>query len=420
MVLTAKIYFEQTYDDFYPAADRIYRIYGNYSMPGEEGGEPSLMLSGYTSGGVAPGLKTEIPAIEAATRFTVFNFSDKEDVFFTEDEERRSGKFIMADSCFFDVLPRPMLIGNAKEVLARPMYALVSETLARSIGHGENVVGKNIRLDSYPNNTIIIGGIFEEMPENSHIQYDAIVSLASISKFFWDGTDNWIGNERYGSFVKLHPSASPESITPAIEKAKGKYLDTESLQKAGYQVSYTLQPLTGLHSSDPATGRMSIMLALLAFALLFTAVMNYILIVISSMVGRSKQVAIQKCYGASGRNISGSILTETLLHLFLSLGIAVLFVIAFRTTAEELLNVRISSLLSWSSGVILTGVCLIVFIITGLIPSSLFSRIPVATAFRRYSKSKRHWKRALLLVQFTACTLLTILLIIIARQYHML
>lgn len=139
------------------------------------------------------------------------------------------------------------------------MYALVSETLARSIGHGENVVGKNIRLDSYPNNTIIIGGIFEEMPENSHIQYDAIVSLASISKFFWDGTDNWIGNERYGSFVKLHPSASPESITPAIEKAKGKYLDTESLQKAGYQVSYTLQPLTGLHSSDPATGRMSVM-----------------------------------------------------------------------------------------------------------------------------------------------------------------
>ena len=46
LVLTAKIYFEQTYDDFYPAADRIYRRYGNYSMPGEEGGEPSLMVSG--------------------------------------------------------------------------------------------------------------------------------------------------------------------------------------------------------------------------------------------------------------------------------------------------------------------------------------------------------------------------------------
>ena len=84
LVLIAKIYFEQTYDTFYPDADRIYRIYGNYSMPGEESGKP--MLTDYTSGGVAPGLKTEIPAIEAATRFTVFNFSDKEDVIFTEDK----------------------------------------------------------------------------------------------------------------------------------------------------------------------------------------------------------------------------------------------------------------------------------------------------------------------------------------------
>lgn len=418
LVLIAKIYFEQTYDTFYPDADRIYRIYGNYSMPGEESGKP--MLTDYTSGGVAPGLKTEIPAIEAATRFTVFNFSDKEDVFFTEDKERHAGKFIMADSCFFDVLSRSMLIGNAKEVLARPMYALVSETLARSIGHGDNVVGKSLRLDSYPDNTIIIGGIFEDLPENSHIQYDAIVSLASISKFFWDGTDNWIGNERYGSFVKLHSGSDPGKLVPAIKTAASKYLDTESLRESGVQVSYTLHPLTGLHSSDPTTKRMGIMLALLAFALLFTAVMNYILIVISSMVSRSKQVAIQKCYGASGRNISGSILTETLLHLLLSLGIAALFVILCRTTAEELLNVRITSLFSWSSVLILTGICLIVFFVTGLVPSSLFSRIPVATAFRRYTESKRTWKRALLFIQFTACTLLTILLIVIARQYYVL
>ena len=420
LILTAKIYFEQTYDNFYSDVDRIYRIYGNYSMPGEESSEPIPMLTDMISGGVAPGLKTEIPAIEAATRFTVFNFSDKEDIFFTEDKERHSGKFIMADSCLFDVLPRPMVIGNAKEVLARPMYALISETLANSIGHGKDVVGKSFRLDSYPNNTITIGGVFQDLPENSHIRYDAIVSLASVSKFMWDGTANWMGNERYSSFVKLRTGASSENLAPAILQAKDKYLDNDFLQKAGMQVSYLLQPLAGLHSNNPTTKRMGIMLALLAFALLFTAVMNYILIVISSMVGRSKQVAIQKCYGASGRNISGSILTETLLHLLLSLGVAALFVIVFRTSAEELLNVRISSLFSWSSGLILTGICLIVFIVTGLVPSSLFSRIPVATAFRRYTESKRNWKRALLFIQFTACTLLTTLLIVIARQYYVL
>ena len=44
LILTAKIYFEQTYDNFYSDVDRIYRIYGNYSMPGEESSEPSQCL----------------------------------------------------------------------------------------------------------------------------------------------------------------------------------------------------------------------------------------------------------------------------------------------------------------------------------------------------------------------------------------
>ena len=36
LVMIAKIYFEQSYDTFYPDADRIYRIYENYSMNGKE------------------------------------------------------------------------------------------------------------------------------------------------------------------------------------------------------------------------------------------------------------------------------------------------------------------------------------------------------------------------------------------------
>lgn len=35
LVMIAKIYFEQSYDTFYPDADRIYRIYENYSMNGK-------------------------------------------------------------------------------------------------------------------------------------------------------------------------------------------------------------------------------------------------------------------------------------------------------------------------------------------------------------------------------------------------
>ena len=38
----------------------------------------------------------------------------------TDTKMKYSGRCIIADSCFFDILPRPMLIGNAKEVLSTP------------------------------------------------------------------------------------------------------------------------------------------------------------------------------------------------------------------------------------------------------------------------------------------------------------
>ena len=64
LVMIAKIYFEQSYDTFYPDADRIYRIYENYSMNGKE--EDYYQVSG----AVAPAMRSEIPGVEDATRLT--------------------------------------------------------------------------------------------------------------------------------------------------------------------------------------------------------------------------------------------------------------------------------------------------------------------------------------------------------------
>ena len=46
--------------------------------------------------------------------------------------------------------------------------------------------------------------------------------------------------------------------------------------------------------------------------------MNYVLLVISSMVTRSKDVAIHKCYGATGWNITDMIFSEAFLNLLIS------------------------------------------------------------------------------------------------------
>lgn len=408
LVLISKAYFLQTYDDFFPNKERIYRITSNYTMEGrtEEYGK--------VSGGVAPAMQQEVPGVEVATRFTYVGYQ----TFFSPDKKRYGGTFIMADTCLFDVLSRPVITGNVKEILDRPLYALVSEKIARTIGNGKNVIGQTFQFDVFPGKSITIGGIFEDIPENSHLEYDIILSLSSLPHFFHDGRDNWLGNDRYMGYVRLAPGVQPDSLAPAIEKMHAKYVDPETLRKAGIGIRYTLMPLLSLHKDMPETKRMTTMLLLLAFTLLLTAIMNYILIVISTLIGRTREFAVYKCYGADSKNISRMIFYDTFLHLTLALITAMWVILLFRGTIEEILGTSLQALFTFRALMLLGGVCAAIFLITGLVPSYLFSRIPVASAFRTYRETKRTWKHILLFFQFSAASFLVILLILIAKQHN--
>ena len=170
LVLIAKIYFEQSYDSFYPNADRIYRLTGYTSNENES------KVSESVSAIVAPTMKEEVPGIEAATRLT--HIGGDRNKFITSDKRRYSiGGILMADSCLFDVLPRPVLSGDPKKVLARPGYAMISRSFAEKLGGIDRAEGTVIASDNKPEMTLTIGGVFEDPPENSHLRYDVLVTL---------------------------------------------------------------------------------------------------------------------------------------------------------------------------------------------------------------------------------------------------
>ena len=66
-VIIAEIYFEQTYDTYFPGWERTYQISEVGSMPSFNGSKPFSFNQ--TSGAIAPGVKDYAPMVEAATRF---------------------------------------------------------------------------------------------------------------------------------------------------------------------------------------------------------------------------------------------------------------------------------------------------------------------------------------------------------------
>lgn len=410
LVLISKVYFEMSYDDFYPDAENIYQIHTIGKAAEDE------FKYGQVSGGIAPAMSMEIPQIDAATRFTSIPSAG---TFYTVDKKPYSfSKAVLGDSCLFDVLPRPMIVGNPKEALSRPMQVLLSRSVAEKIAHPQDIIGKSIIINEYPGKELFIGGVFEDIPENTHYHYDFIVSMPSIEQFMWDGSMNFIGNDRYFAYVKFLPGVNPENLQENVQRMQEKYQDLEMLKEMGVEMSYTFEALLKLHKEMPEVKRMLLMLALLAFAVIFTAMMNYILIVISSMVNRTKDIAVDKCYGAKESDIAVKMMVETFVHLIFSLIIAASLIIIFRETIEELLSSSLSALFSFRSILLLISVCLSVFFITAIFPAKIISRTPVLSALRGYKESKRTWKLILLFFQFTAAAFLITLLAIIGRQYN--
>lgn len=407
LVLISKVCFERSFDKFYPDSDRIYRLHENIIRDGE------YKSYGQVSGGVATAMQVEIPEVEKATRLTYIG-GDKE-LFKTQDGNRYSARYVvMGDTNVFDLLPRPILIGDPKETLSRPGYVMISNRIAKLLGGAEQAVNKEFEFESSPGQTYTIGGVFEDVPENSHLCFEIVASLEGMSKW---SRENWLGNDRYLGYVKLYPGTDPESLTTAIREMQGRHCDLEEVKKAGIDLTYSLVPLMDMHSNSDEVKSMNSLLGFLAFVLIFTAAMNYVLIVIFTLINRTKEVAVHKCYGASDKNLFGMIMSETCLHMLISLLLAAFLIVLFRTKTEELLGATLGALFSTQTIVILIGVCIVIFFITGLIPTYMFLRIPVAAAFRNFKESRRYWKLCLLFIQFLATAYLVALLSVINKQY---
>lgn len=407
LVLISKVCFERSFDKFYPDSDRIYRLHENIIRDGE------YKSYGQVSGGVATAMQVEIPEVEKATRLTYIG-GDKE-LFRTQDGNRYSARYVvMGDTNVFDLLPRPILIGDPKETLSRPGYVMISNRIAKLLGGAEQAVNKEFEFESSPGQTYTIGGVFEDVPENSHLRFEIVASLEGMSKW---SRENWLGNDRYLGYVKLYPGTDPESLTTAIREMQGRHCDLEEVKKAGIDLTYSLVPLMDMHSNSDEVKSMNSLLSFLAFVLIFTAAMNYVLIVISTLINRTKEVAVHKCYGASDKNLFGMIMSETCLHMLISLLLAAFLIVLFRTKTEELLGATLGALFSTQTIVILIGVCIVIFFITGLIPTYMFLRIPVAAAFRNFKESRRYWKLCLLFIQFWPPAYLVALLSVINKQY---
>lgn len=408
-IVVAKIFIEVTYDSFYPDSDRIYLVYECVETNGEYREYP------VTPGAIGPGLKRYVPAVEAATRYD--EMTGHTTIRLTDGRSFEVDGVKMADSCFFDVVTRDISLGDPHEVLSVDGSCMIPASLARKIGNdpvGQTFVVPRLS-DTY---LFTIGGVYEDFPVNSTIDNSVFLSLASIGNFRYDGRENWMGNDHFITMAKLMPGTTPDETKPYIRRMLVDNIGEEDIDM--YNFNMMLRPIADYHWSSGSVRTMSWVLTLLAVVMLMSSALNYLLVVVGQMGRRAKEMAIRKCFGTGRAAIFGRVMGESIFFLAVSIGLAVLLVLCFSDECGRLMGYTAEQLFT-TSGVwaVEAGVCVVLLIVTGVVPAHMYCRTPVINAFRSNPRSRRRWKLGLLAVQFFASGMLVCLLALVMRQYRL-
>lgn len=401
ILIFAKQAFELNYDKCYEDYERLFLIKNTYVL--NDRIAESHITYGPVAGIIADAFPEEVESVTVTQQW----FGNRG---WYRGDNRLSCNSITGDSCLFTTLGIPVLAGNPNE-LNNPDVIFISRDFAREAFAGQDPIGQT--LVGNRELPMTVKGVYEDFPENSSLYgIQVVMSLASSFKYEW-GYWGMDGGDGYMSFVRLRHAADAEKVNARlVELVKRIVGDSDDLK-----LTIGLTPIKDYRmESNPNAMRTILILLTLGAAILFIVTLNYVLISISSIGRRAKSIGVHKCSGADGSKIFGMFILETGIILLISLACMTLLLINFRELVEDLLDVSLAGLFGWEN--LWASLCVVafLFVVGGVLPGQLFSRIPVTQVFRRYTEGKKSWKRPLLFVQFCGVAFIFGLLGVVLSQ----
>lgn len=409
ILLFSQIVFELSYENCYPEAERLAMVRAQITnlstgeIMGDDGTNYDYTVFAPTANAVAESMPEEVEYASCVLPEREYNIYYEEKLLSDVD-------YIYVDSCFFQVFGIPLLKGNLKDLII-PGSVFVSERFARETFADEDPVGKILSADKQ--NTFTIRGVYKDVPENTMLTHDFVVSIYNNNGGYQAG-NGWNGNDVFYTFLRLRRESDMDKVNDNIQRVIEKYTETTI---DDWKMDYSIIPLVKRHLDSPDVQKRLVIYGFLGFAIFFVAIMNYMLISIATLSRRAKSVGVHKCSGASSTNIFSMFLAETGILVILSVLLSFLLIFNAREMIEDLLSVRLSSLFTWGTLWVPLLTILVLFVLAGGIPGRLFSRIPVTQVFRRYTDGKKGWKRSLLFAQFTGVSFVLGLLLVTLLQY---
>jgi putative ABC transport system permease protein len=418
---------ELSYDRFHQNADRIYRVPISYS-----GSFASQHPSATNHPAIGPALKADFPEVEDFARLVraslfinaaTVSYEKTPDEPIAFNEER----IYLADQSFLTIFSFPMVEGVAETALREPKSAVITQTMARKYFGDEPALGKILDLNRL---NFKVTGVMRDIPENSHLQFDMLLSFSTLGEKF--GYDQWKWPEFY-NYVLLKPGTDPAALEAKFPDFMQKYLGP-IWEELKFKSAIYLQPITDIHLQSDLDLEQSVngnqrtvyFLTLLAVFVLIIAWINYVNLSTAKALERSKEVGLRKVSGATKRQLITQFFFDAFLVNLLAIGLAAILLVIGMPYFEHITGKDISGVLmsagAWHSftfwGLVI-GTLALGILIVGLYPALLLSSFNPAIVLKgKFYKSRSGiiLRQGLVVFQYVLSIFLIAGTITISRQ----
>jgi putative ABC transport system permease protein len=402
---------EFSFDRFHRNSGDIYRVMRAGELDGT--GQPVP----YLSAPYATALENDFPdAVSRAVRVLPTNgLVSYGAVAFTEK------KVYLADADFFELFDFKLVQGNSGDVLKDPGNVVLTRSTAKKYFGNEDPMGKVITVDK--EYRLKVTGIAEDVPANSHLNFDLVMPLSNFASQSWFSV--WNNNNLF-TYVQLAPGTDRKALSRAFHGFVQKYLPATTPEKA--KSTLVLSPLTGIYFEEAGPwdnvrhGSRNVVYIFISigFLILFIACINFMNLATARATERAREVGLRKVLGAVRKQLVVQFMGESFLLAIISCLLAMILLQLLMPAYQSILGYPLPAY--WSNPYLylfITGVILVVGILAGSYPALLLSSFSPIESLRgklKLGKGGSYFRKALVIFQFSSTVLLIIGMLIIGSQ----
>lgn len=419
---------ELSYDTYHSKSDRIYRVLADIKF------NTDAFKGSVTPAPLRDAMIQDFPEVETAMRFrSIGDFLvRKKD---QKADNIREQDLVYVDQEIFEVFDIPVISGDQSTALTELNSIVISQSVAKKyFPEMEDPVGQFLTFNNEWD--VKITAIIEDFPENSHFNYDFLITMESRSEA---KQSVWVSHNFHTYFVLAEGSdwKELEAKFPAmVEKYVGPQvkqflnLDMEKFTEAGNRIHYYLQPLKDVHLKSDLSFDLTTagdityiyIFSAVAIFILLLACINFMNLSTARSANRAREVGVRKVLGSHRGSLMTQFLIESILlssiAFVLAIFLAEIILPAFNQIADKSLSIPYLNggfLLSVFAGALVIG------FLAGIYPAFFLSGfMPVDVLKGKMSGgTKNGWIRSSLVVfQFATSIILIISTIIVYQQMH--